>query len=90
VADGRRTENDGVELVGALVRVRQQDAAGLEDRQELGLAGLGQSCEKLVATFCDSELKSCCVVCDIAYVLHVHCELVRRCEESYRFQRALN
>ena len=35
-----RTEDHAVELVGALVRVGQQDAAGLEHRQELRLPGL--------------------------------------------------
>ena len=37
-----RTEDDGVELVGALVHVGQQDGAGLEEGEELRKARFRQ------------------------------------------------
>jgi hypothetical protein len=44
--EGARTKEDGVELGGALVDVGKEDAAGLEDSQELRLSGRRQRREE--------------------------------------------
>ena len=53
---GRRTRDDGVELVGALVHVRQEDAAGLERGDELRLAVLGQRRQERLLALGHAEL----------------------------------
>lgn len=71
--DKRRTEYDRVELVGALVHVRKQNAARLEHCQELRLAGSREGGEEGVGALGDTKLQSRCVVCDGVHVLHDNC-----------------
>ena len=69
-----RTEDDGVELVGALVRVGQQDAAGLEDGEELRLPGLGEGGQEGVGALGDALLQHRRVVRHRCHVLQPHCQ----------------
>ena len=52
------------------MRVGQQDAAGLEHRQELRLPGLGEGGEEDVGALGDALLQHRCVVRYRSHVLH--------------------
>lgn len=69
---GRRTKDNGVELVGALVHVGQQDPAGLECGEELRLPGLSQGGQEDVAALGDTLLQHRRVVRHRVHLLHVH------------------
>jgi hypothetical protein len=55
--EGTRTEQDGVELGGALVDVGQEDAAGLEHRHKLRHAGRRQRRQKWVVCLAHLQLQ---------------------------------
>lgn len=78
--DWERTEDNGVELVGALVDVWQKDAAGLEGGEKLRLTRLGEGGQELVAALRDAQLQNRRVVRDSVHLLHacVLMILVRR------------
>ena len=61
-AEWTRTEEDAVELRGALVDVRQEDAAGLEDGQELCRAWRRERGEERVLHLCYLEREGSCVL----------------------------
>ena len=58
----QHTKEDGVELVGSLVGVWQQDAARLLDGQELRLSGLSESSKERIVCLGHALLQSCSVV----------------------------
>ena len=60
----RRTRDNGKKFVGALVNVRQENAAGLERSDELRLAVLGQCREECLLAFSYAELERRLVVGD--------------------------
>ena len=65
-----RTEDNAVELVGTLVRVGKQDAAGLQDGEELSLAWLRERGQEGVGALGHSLLQHRRVVRHRIYVLH--------------------
>ena len=67
-----RTEDDAVELVGAGVCVGQQDAAGLEHRQELRLPGLRECGQEGVGALGHALLQHRRIVRHRRDVLHTH------------------
>ena len=69
---GRRTEDDAVELVGSLVRVGQQDAAGLEHAQELRLSRLRERGQEGVGALGHALLQHRRVVRHRIDILHTH------------------
>jgi hypothetical protein len=65
-----RTEDNAVELVGVLVAVGQQDAAGLQHCEELRLPWLSERRQERVRALVHSQLECCFVVCYAAHFLH--------------------
>jgi hypothetical protein len=66
----RRTEEDSVKLVGVLVHVREEDAAGLQHCEERSLSGLSKRRQELVGAFVHAQLQCCRIVCDGPHFLH--------------------
>ena len=65
-----RTEDDSIELIGTLVHMGQQDAAGLERGQELGLPRLSQGGQEGVAGLGDTLLQHRRIVRHRVHILH--------------------
>ena len=66
----RRTEDDAVELVGAGVVVGQQDAAGLQNCEELRLSWLRESGEEGVGALGHTLLQHRSIVGHRCNILH--------------------
>jgi hypothetical protein len=65
-----RTEEDGIEFVGVLVEVREEDAAGLQHGEERSLSGLSKRRQERVGALVHAQLQCCRIVCDASHLLH--------------------